>query len=86
MGNNFFEVILMDCILKRQEPGENELSNTAIDAAQPMKAYAGSQCTEQDNFRYRTCIAILTGAGIFYCARERRKESEGKLNSLVQSS
>jgi hypothetical protein len=83
VGNNFFEVILMDCILKRREPGDNELSNTAIDAAQPMKAYAGSQCTEQDNFRYRTCIAILPGAGIFYCARERRKESEGKLNSLV---
>lgn len=74
----------MDCILKRQEPPDKSVANSVTDVSPPMKAYDGVQCAEKGDFRFRTCIAVLPGAGVFYCAREcQRKESESKLNSHV---
>jgi hypothetical protein len=83
VGNCFLELVLMDCILKRREPDDGVVANAVADTSPPMKAYDGVECTDVNDFSYRTCIAILPGAGVFYCARERRKESEGKVNSHV---
>ena len=35
------------------------------------------------DFKYRTLVAFLPGAGVFYCARERRPVAVGRKGSLV---
>ena len=85
-GNGDF--FLMDVILNR------ELQRSTVDArlrdpddvvmvsAKWDKANLEPEC----DFKYRSLVAYLPGAGVFYCCRERRPAAVGLPNTPVQHS
>ena len=83
-----FEVFLMDVILNREvviakqhtkQPAcRNDTDDTVLVAAATS---AGVSDLMDDN--YRTAIAYVPDAGIFYCARERRTKREGIVGSHI---
>jgi hypothetical protein len=47
------------------------------DAVVMASAYGCEDLDDENDYKYRTLIAFLPGAGVFYCSRERRRKSEG---------
>ncbi len=86
------EFILMDVILNRrllQQERADGGSFTAParnpDVVVMAAAYDVEDLFDDADYKYRTMIAFLPGAGIFYCARERRCGIDGGVGgALIQ--
>lgn len=87
VSDYFLEFIAMDCVLERvlETVTSEATDGTPQDRDHVTHVFAKESehiLTEFD-FRFCTAIIVLPSAGVFYCARERRKETGGILNSLV---
>jgi hypothetical protein len=78
------EFILMDVILNRrmlqQEGDGGSPTTTSVhdpDDVVMASAYDVEDLFDDADYKYRTMIAFLPGAGVFYCARERRRGVHG---------
>jgi hypothetical protein len=47
------------------------------DAVVMASAYGCEDLDDENDYKYRTLLAFLPGAGVFYCSREWRRKSEG---------
>ena len=83
----FLEFIAMDCVLERALETvfceDHDGSPQDRDHITHVFAEEPDHILTKFDFRFRTAIVVLPSAGVFYCARERRKETKGILNSLV---
>jgi hypothetical protein len=85
MARDLSEFFLMDVILNREltcntEDGPRDPDEVVMATAKRDPA----NLEPESDFKYRTLIAFLPGAGVFYCARERRPSTVGCAKSLVQ--
>ena len=86
------ELILMDVILYchlLQREGADGGSPTAPaqehDVVVMVSASDAEDLLDNADYKYRTMIAFLPGAGVFYCARERRCGIQGGVDgALIQ--
>ena len=85
-----FEVFLMDVILNREVVNEVAKQHTKRPACRndtddPILVAAATSAGVSDllDDNYRTAIAYVPDAGIFYCARERRTKREGIVGSHI---
>ena len=53
------------------------------DAVRYAPAYCDDDLLQDSDFKYRTLIAFLPGAGVLYCPRERRGAEVGVVGSLI---
>jgi hypothetical protein len=80
-------IVLMDVILNRQIPVECRHDNAEYDDAERVvnaMAFTPEDLEDAADFKYRSVVVYLPGAGIFYCPRERRRITEGVKNSPIQ--
>jgi len=79
MHNYLSEFFLMDVILNRKliTTSCGDLTERDPDLVVMAPAYEDDDLRDQSDYKYRTLIAFLPGAGIFYCARERRRSDVG---------
>ena len=87
------EFVLLDCILARKRSShkahklKRKCSRKIVDTPVKMlscKRPTGSGDADFDEDEcYRACIVILPDAGLYYCHRERRQESAGKVGTHV---
>lgn len=85
-----FEVFLMDVILNREVVNKVAKQHTKQPACRnntdnPILVAAATSAGVSDlvDDNYRTAIAYVPDAGIFYCARERRTKREGIVGSHI---
>ena len=83
----FLKFIAMDCVLERVletvSSDDRDGSPQHRDHVTHVFAEEPEHLLTKFDFRFRTAIIVLPSAGVFYCARERRKETSGILNSLL---
>jgi hypothetical protein len=53
------------------------------DAVVMASAYGCEDLDDDNDYKYRTLLAFLPGAGVFYCSREWRRKTEGIEGSLI---
>ncbi|KAI2499759.1 hypothetical protein MHU86_14702 [Fragilaria crotonensis] len=84
------KVYLMDVILNRSMSpssspaplaGEGVLVDPDIVAV--MRCFEDDDLMDSVDFKFRTCLAFIPDAGIFYCARERHHPDSGVDNTLI---
>ncbi|KAI2508886.1 hypothetical protein MHU86_5496 [Fragilaria crotonensis] len=84
------KVYLMDVILNRSmspssspapSAGEGVLIDPDIVAV--MRCFEDDDLMDSVDFKFRTCLAFIPDAGIFYCARERHHPDSGVDNTLI---
>ena len=76
MRDDLSEFFLMDVILNRSivPPRNNNVAEPDPDSVVLMvQAYGDGDLVDDVDFKYQTLVAILPGAGVFYCACERRR-------------
>lgn len=81
------EFFLMDVILNRRivtPRNDDDVAEPDPDSVVMVRAYGDGDLVDDADFKYRTLVAFLPGAGIFYCARERRRSEVGCNNAHIQ--
>ena len=74
MRNDLSEFFLMDAILNRRivpPRNDNNVAEPDPDSVVMVQAYGDGDLVDDLDFKYRTLVAFLPGAGVFYCAREQ---------------
>jgi hypothetical protein len=84
------EIYLMDVILDRSvspctgAPVAGRKSNyVEPEVVAPMKCNNSGECVNSLDYHFRTCLAFIPNAGIFYCARDRVHPDVGASKSLI---
>jgi hypothetical protein len=82
---HLMEFFLSDVILNRAVKAADSDGMADPDKVVKAVAYNDDDIDQQSDRKYRSAIAFLPGAGVFYCARERRKSNcmDTSLNSLI---
>ena len=86
MRDNLSEFFLMDVILNRRivPPRNNNVAEPDPDSVVMAQAYGDGDLVDDVDFKYRTLVAFLPGAGVFYCAREQRRSDVGCNKAHIQ--
>ena len=83
----FLKFIAMDCVLERVletvSSDDHDGSPQECNHVTHVFAEEPEHLLTKFDFRFCKAIIVLPSAGVFYCARERRKETSGILNSFV---
>jgi hypothetical protein len=58
-------------------PRNNNVAKPDRDSVVMVQAYGDGDLVDDMDFKYRTFVAFLPGAGVFYCAREGRRLEVG---------
>jgi len=82
------EYYIMDVILNRHVRTNRDAEQHDIDHRDPNKVvtvwcYRPEELGDEFDHMFRTAILFLPQAGVFYCARERRKADAGVPNSYI---
>ena len=85
------EFFIMDVILNRhvRPDGEDHDDGTPVgqdkdpDKVVTVWCYKPEELSDEFDYKFRTAILFLPQAGVFYCARERRKADVGIENSFI---
>jgi hypothetical protein len=83
------EVYLMDVVLDRTAcprtcaRGAGKSNSVDPDVVAPMKCYDSGERDDPLDYLFRTCLAFIPNAGIFYCARDRVHPDVGADKSLI---
>jgi hypothetical protein len=84
------EVYLMDVVLDHSAspctgtPLAGRKSNHAdSEVVAPMKCYNSGECDDSLDYQFRTFLAFIPNAGIFYCARDGVHPDVGAGKSLI---
>jgi hypothetical protein len=82
---HLMEFFLFDVILNRTVKPADSDGVADPDKVVKALAYNDNDIDQRSDRKYRSAIAFLPGAGVFYCARERRKRNcvDTSLNSLI---
>jgi hypothetical protein len=83
---HILEIIVFDAVLARSKKIPKPLSSARAIVDAPVKMRVSDASLKQPchDARFRALVAVLPEAGVFYCHRERRKESVGVANAHVQ--
>lgn len=94
-GQFLHEVYLMDVVLNRSiAPSAcsivaGDTTHIDPDIAVVMRCFESDDFNEAVDYQFRTCLAFIPNAGVFYCARDRRHSDVGgvdrPLNPLPMS-
>ena len=89
------DIVVLDCILSRKTKAhkvKRKLDRKLVDTPVKMMAYKAqtppeslnllSNVHDEDEY-YRACVVILPEAGVYFCHRERRKESAGLVGTHI---
>jgi hypothetical protein len=82
MRDDLSEFFLMGVILNRRivaSRNDDDVAEPDPDSVVMVRAYGDDDLVDDVDFKYRTLVAFLPSAGVFYCARERRR-SEVRCN------
>jgi hypothetical protein len=90
------DIVVLDCILSRKAKAhkvKRKLERKLVDTPVRMMAYKVQTPPESSNQLpnvhdgedecYRACVVILPEAGVYFCHRERRKESAGLVGTHI---
>ena len=83
------EVYLMDVFLNRSPspptcaPVTGKSIHVDPDIVALMKCLNPGECDDSFDYLFRTCLAFIPNAGIFYCARDRLHPDVGANKSLI---
>lgn len=90
----FLEFIVMDCVLERTfkitsstgaaarlDCDDGLHSSDADDPVTHVLADFVEEVSQRHDYKFRTAIIVVPSAGIFYCARERRRATHGVAGS-----
>ena len=78
------EFYMMDVILNRaMSPDEGKEDEDDGDRVVLMGSFCPEDNDDKNDYKFRAMILFLPQCGVFYCARERRHEEVGLLNTLV---
>ena len=84
------KIYLMDVILNRSmspsscpPPSAHEAVLIDPDIVAVMRCFEDDDLMDGVDFKFRTCLAFIPDAGVFYCARERRHPDSGVDNTLI---
>ena len=67
----------MDVILNRASFVKSNAVGGGDDDVLLVRSYQDEDMLDKNDFKFRTMILFLPQCGVFYCARERRKEDDG---------
>jgi hypothetical protein len=72
------EIYVMDVILNRAPFVDSKAEGGGgDDDVLLVRSYQDEDMLDKNDFKFRTMILFLPQCGVFYCARERRKEDDG---------
>jgi hypothetical protein len=79
------EFYVMDVILNRSLSPADEDDEGVVDpdVVVMSRAYEPDDLDDANDFKYRTMAVFLPQCGVFYCARERRREDVGLARTLI---
>ena len=93
-SDHFLEFIVMDCVLERTfkiqsstgavatlDRDDGLRSSDANDPVTHVLADCVEEVSQRHDYKFRTAIIVVPSAGIFYCARERRRATHGVAGS-----
>lgn len=93
-SDHFLEFIVMDCVLERAfkiqsstgaaatlDRDDGLRSSDANDPVTHVLADYIEEVSQRHDYKFRTAIIVVPSAGIFYCARERRRATHGVAGS-----
>lgn len=94
ISDYFLEFIVMDCVLERTfkitsstgaaarlDCDDGLHSSDADDPVTHVLADFVEEVSQRHDYKFRTAIIVVPSAGIFYCARERRRATHGVAGS-----
>jgi hypothetical protein len=87
MRDDLSEFFLMDVILNRRivaSRNDDDVAEPDPDSVVMVRAYGDDDLVDDVDFKYRTLVAFLPRAGVFYCARERRRSEVGCNKAHIQ--
>ena len=86
MRDDLSEFFLMDVILNRRivPPRNDHVAEPDPDSVVMVQAYSDGDLVDDVDVKYRTLVAFLPGAGVFYCAREQRWSEVGCNKAHIQ--
>ena len=87
MRDDLSEFFLMDVILNRRivaSRNDDDVAEPDPDSVVMVRAYGDDDLVDDVDFKYRTLVAFLPSAGVFYRARERRRSEVGCNKAHIQ--
>jgi hypothetical protein len=86
MRDDLSEFFLIEIILNRRIVPEqnNNVAEPDPDSVVMVQAYGNGDLVDDVDFKYRTLVAFLPGAGVFSCARECRQLEVGCNKAYIQ--